>query len=62
MEGDDKTYVVSEIYPPFIANFMKSVGGMTSFGKMKTDVIKYWMFWGISMAFCNFWEYCCLCQ
>jgi hypothetical protein len=24
--GDDKTYLVEEIYPPFIAKFMKYVG------------------------------------
>ena len=57
VDGDDKTYLVEEIYPPFIAKFMKHIGGMYSFGKHgKIVAIKYWMYWIIAMAFmCNFW-------
>ena len=44
VDGDDKTYLVEEIYPPFIAKFMKHIGGMYSFGKHgKIVAIKYWM-------------------
>ena len=57
VDGDNKTYLVEEIYPPFIAKFMKHIGGMYSFGKHgKIVAIKYWMYWIIAMAFmCNFW-------
>ena len=57
VDGDNKTYLVEEIYPPFIAKFMKHIGGIHSFGKNgKIVAVKYFMYWSITMAFmCNFW-------
>ena len=42
VDGDDKTYLVEEIYPPFIAKFMKHIGGMISLGKNGKTIAINW--------------------